>query len=316
MPAVAVFDNKNPAELARYLRDELTERLEKAETGPGKTEKPLSELFREAVLAGKMEQARGLLTAVAAVRPRFASAADLDCRPAAVRLAEGPRQPSLICLPAPAAGGGVYTLARLAEQFRGVRRFSALPLPGFVREEPIPASAAVLAELLAGAVQELAGEGPYVLLGHSSGGSLGYLTAMYLEKTGGNQPSGVILLDSFFKEELIPDFGIDGFIRGMVAREATYGPFDIGRLSGIGHYLGLMREFAPTSLEVPVLFVRAAAPFTVAPGYTGDTQAKPWDSSQTVRTVQGNHFSIVEENAPTTADIIEEWLDSIAVRST
>src|SRR5581483_7517771 len=99
---------------------------------------------------------------VAALRPRFGVPGEpgvpggVGELPAAVRLADGPRRPRLICLATPMVGGGVHQHARLAAEFRGLRHVSALPLPGFGRGEPLPGSAEALARVLADAVLKAA----------------------------------------------------------------------------------------------------------------------------------------------------------------
>ncbi|MQY09719.1 type I polyketide synthase [Actinomadura macrotermitis] len=313
LSAMAVFDNKNPAELARHLRDGLAGLL--TETGPGQDEEDPDDsfgaLFRTAVHSGRTAEGLTLLSAAAALRPRFASAADLGPWQGAVRLADGPLRPRLICLATPMAGGGVHQHARLAAQFRGSRQVSALPLPGFARGERVPGSLDTIAEVLARGVLEAAEGDPYILLGHSSGGLVAHLTAARLERTPDAGPAGVVMMDTYRTGDEAMGAGLEQLIVALLGQEATYGRFDGARLSGMSHYVTLLTGFTPAPLRAPVLFVRAEDPFIVLPGGSGDTRPAPWDPGHTLRTAPGSHFTLGEQDAPTTAAIIEEWLGSI-----
>ncbi|WP_234365617.1 hypothetical protein [Streptomyces sp. RTd22] len=42
-----------------------------------------------------------------------------------------------------------------------------------------------------------------------------------------------------------------------------------------------------------------------------EMRARPWDPDHTLRTVPGDHFSLGQEHAPTTARTIDEWLTTL-----
>ncbi|MFI0773487.1 SDR family NAD(P)-dependent oxidoreductase [Streptomyces sp. NPDC021212] len=319
LPTMAVFDSKNPSLLARLLADELT-RLPATEpqTQPHadtetETDESVTDLFRRAVHAGDTSGALALMSAVAALRPRFTAPGDLDRAPKAVRLADGPRRTRLICLATPMAAGGVHQHARLGAEFRDIRHVSALPLPGFARDEPLPGSAEALSGVLADAVLEAAEGEPFALLGYSSGGIIGHVLARHLEEVAQVPPAGLILIDTFRVDDAAMKTGFDHLMREVLAMESAYGPYDAARLSAMPHYFGVLGDFDPVPLAAPTLFVQAAEPFVAPPEGVdpAEMRARPWDPDHTLRTVPGDHFSLGQGHAPTTARTIDEWLTTL-----
>uniref|UniRef100_UPI0020B89927 type I polyketide synthase n=1 Tax=Streptomyces sp. AC512_CC834 TaxID=2823691 RepID=UPI0020B89927 len=325
LPAMVVFDNKNPAALARFVQDEFAHSAAgspEGETYGGGAGRPgdaddaasdtLSALFRRAVMSGPMAKAFDLLAAVADVRPSFSSVRDLGAAPPPVKLAEGPGSPRLICVSTPMATGGVYQQARLASYFRGVRQVSAVPVSGFSSEERLPATAEAAVEALAESVLVAADGEPFVVVGYSAGGLLAHVTAQYLETVKGVAPAAVVLLDSYRADSGRNDLD-EGMVLSMLEKESTLGRFDSYRLSTMGRYVELVPKLKTEPLDAPVLFVQCTESFSL-PGtedttsYEDDWQAKPWDPAHDVRTVKANHFSILEESAEDTARIIEEWI--------
>ncbi|MFC4535734.1 KR domain-containing protein, partial [Sphaerisporangium dianthi] len=316
LPPMAVFDNRNPAELARWLRAELAggqdsgRRLDEAPAGPADM---LSEMFRDAVHSGKAEQGFDLLRAVANLRPRYESATDLERVPTAVRLADGPGRPRLICLSTPMATGGVHQHARLVAGFRGVRHVSAVPLSGFAAGEGLPASAEAAVDVVARSVLEAAEGEPFVLLGYSSGGTLAYSTAGHLEAKLGVRPAGVVMLDTFDVHGRggagIP---LNELALGLFEKESALGGFDSARLSAMGRWVDVVPELLLGEVDAPVLFVQCAKSFYDSPD-GGDTwRATPLRPSHTLRAVEANHFTMVEEDAAETARVVEEWLGHLS----
>ncbi len=329
LPPLVVFDSKTPAALARLMRTELT--LEPASAAPGGEVSPgtggqlsvpddeigrdtLSQLFREAVLSGPMAQAFGLLGAVARTRPSYSSLADLGAVPQPVRLADGPGRPRLICVSTPMATGGAYQLARLASHFGDVRPVSAVPLSGFVPGEKLAESAEAAIEVLAASVLEAAEGEPFVLVGYSAGGLLAHVTAGYLESVLGIGAEGLVLLDTYRSDSESRDDVDRGMVLSMLEKERMFGRFDSARLATMGRYVELVPKIVPGRIEAPVLFVQCLEEFS-GPGQTpaqvtesDDWMAHPWDSTQDVRQVRANHFSMLESEAAATAGAIEDWL--------
>ncbi|WTU03330.1 SDR family NAD(P)-dependent oxidoreductase [Kitasatospora sp. NBC_00070] len=334
LPPLVVFDSKTPAALARLMQGELalepvaaTSGGEAAQGGGadgrrGQLSVPgdeigrdsLSQLFREAVLSGPMAQAFGLLSAVARTRPSYSSLADLGAVPQPVRLADGPGRPRLVCVSTPMATGGAYQLARLASHFGDVRPVSAVPLSGFVPGEKLADSAEAAIEVLAASVLEAAEGEPFVLVGYSAGGLLAHVTAGYLESVLGLGAEGLVLLDTYRSDSQSRDDLDRGMVVSMLEKEHMFGRFDSARLATMGRYVELVPKIVPGRIEAPVLFVQCLEAFS-GPGdvpaqvtESDDWMAHPWDSSQDVRQVRANHFSMLESEAAVTAAAIEDWL--------
>ncbi|MFD7714868.1 type I polyketide synthase [Streptomyces sp. NPDC059814] len=351
LPPMVVFDSKSPAELARLLRTDLlasappaadeaqmrqagaeaSERSEGSQGADGtqrayasggaeapsvgRAPETLRDLFHSAVLSGRADKGFALLQAAADVRPGFASVDEIDRLPTAVRLADGTEGPHLICLSTPMATGGVHQHARLVSHFGGRHKISALPVPGFLAGESLPTSSDAAVQALARSVLEAADGKPFVLLGYSSGGTLAYATAGYLERECGVSPAGVILLDTFKVHDGGSDgVPLDGLALGMFDKEAVFGRFDSSRLSAMGRWVELVPQLPLTPVEAPVLFVQCTQSFVpdgddMSPDLT-DGRAEPWEAGHTLRTVRANHFTLVEDRAEDTAHVIDAWLAS------
>lgn len=325
LPAMAVFDSKNPAELARHVQLRLAADLDSPGTGTGTDGEPtadtdgdtLSDLFRAAVRAGNVTQGFVLLGAVADIRPRFTGSADLPSQPRPVVLADGPTRPRLICVSTPMAVGGVHQHARLVSHLHGTRHVTALPLPGFAAGESLPDSLDAVTEVIADSVARAAEGEPYVLLGYSSGGLVAHAVASRLEAAGAG-PEGIVLLDSFQVRDEAMTVGQESLALNLLEMEPTFGRFGSARLSAMGLYANLLLDFTPGELRAPVLFVQAAESFITGPGEepAGESDgdrwlAAPWNDTQILRSAPGNHFSLVQEDAETTARIVDEWIASM-----
>ncbi|GAA2565926.1 type I polyketide synthase [Streptomyces sp. NPDC000678] len=334
----AAFEHGSPVGLAAHLAAEL-HAAEQAGNTAGDADGPASgqpgdsvpELFREAVRAGRVQDGLGLLHWVANLRETFSSAADLERPPAPVRLAEETDRPGVIALCTPAAMGGPYQFARLGASFRGVRGLSALPMPGFGPGERLPATADAVLDVLAASVREASGKRPYVLLGYSSSGVLAYALAARLEREK-TPPAAVVLLDTYLMTDA-PDgddhpqdtaqsgFAADVAI-GALVREDWYGRTGTrDSLTAMARYMSLLPAFSTQEISTPTLLVRVtdrytvdAAQTTAAPRDTAheDGWQTTWTRASAVETVPGDHFSMVEGDAATTAAAVERWLDTLS----
>ncbi|WP_455432538.1 SDR family NAD(P)-dependent oxidoreductase, partial [Streptomyces yangpuensis] len=323
---MVVLDNKNPAELARHVQEALAaewggapgpEQASRAvggTAGNGREADSLPALFRTAVMSDKVIKGFDLLRAAAALRDRFDSSADLPALPAAVPLADGPGRPRLIGITTPMTTGGALQHARIAAAFRGVRPMASIPVPGFGKGEFLPNSIDALVDVLAESVARAAGGEPFVLVGYSSGGTLAHATASRLEKHRGLKPLGVALLDTYQidtdntgQARVMEQMSV-----GLVAKDSEYGLFDSTGLTAMSSYFDLMPQFRLDTVEAPVLLIgceRSFIPESADTTQTGDEwRVKAWDDRQTFRTVDANHFTIIEEDAEHTARIMEQWL--------
>ncbi|MFJ1709113.1 type I polyketide synthase [Kitasatospora sp. NPDC088346] len=248
-----------------------------------------------------------------------------------IRLADGPAEPMLLCLPSLLAISGPHQYARLAAALRGRRAVQALPLPGFLDGERLPADAAAILDLAARSVLRAAGGAKFALLGHSTGGLLAQATAARLEELGAG-PAAVVLVDTYSFEPAGetsvagttgpgtsgPADSVAGLLPvltgAMLAREGAYVPMDDTRLTAMGGYLRLFTGWQPAQIAAPTLLVRAPESLSV-PGdggreLTSGARAS-WPHEHTLLDGLGDHFTVMEEHAAATAELVGNWLGEV-----
>ncbi|WP_432844586.1 SDR family NAD(P)-dependent oxidoreductase [Amycolatopsis sp. CA-161197] len=318
LPSTAVFDNKTPARLAEWLRDELAGSVTAANAPTPGTATPvagdtLDRLFFRAANGGKLTEALGMLKAVAAIRDTFETPAELEDLPEAVTLADGPASPRLICISSPVVTGGVHQYARIAAHFRGKRHVSALPLVGFALGEPVPASATAAARVVAESVLHASDGDPFILVGHSSAGSLAYAAAGVLEQTWGVRPDGVALLDTLSMQhragENVDFVETTRFYLAEIENPTV--TLNSARLSAMGHWFSKMADLETPRTTAPTLLVQCAVDLF------GDEIEHDQDDllsrvpADVVTTVAADHFSLAKEDSALTAQAVEEWLSTL-----
>ncbi|WP_370040911.1 type I polyketide synthase [Micromonospora sp. M71_S20] len=314
LPATVVFDYPTPRALAAHLHTQIGSgagpvAAPAAEPGGG-----FGELFRQACERGEYTNFIGIMNAAAAFRPSFASRAELAERgglPQPVRLARGgdPAQPHLICFPAFSGKSSAHQFARLAAPVRQECHLSALPEPGFLKGETLPANLAALVEVHAEEVLRLADGGPFVLVGHSAGGVVAHTVAQYLQERG-VPAAGVVVIDSYyFDESRLEDVLRPGLIEGLIDRNYRLG---VGQddvwgdawLTAMGRYFFL--EWRLTPIDAPTLLVRATQPMPAWPA--GLDWQPAWQFPHTAVDVPGDHFTMMEEHAESTVRAIRRWI--------
>ncbi|GAB2920344.1 type I polyketide synthase [Streptomyces heilongjiangensis] len=322
LPPTLVFDLDTPQALAadlseRYATDPAAAPAPSASApaGDGAAARPedtVGALFRDACRQGRIDDGFALLQAVAELRPVFDSPADLPGPAAGLRLAAGDEGAPLICFSSYVALAGVHQYARFASAFRGRRDVWALPTPGFGRGEPLPASLDVVARAQAEQVLRCADGRPFVLTGSSSGGVLALAAARHLEKSG-HPPLGVALLDTYMPRADSPFTRFSAeMLGGMFDRESTFAHMDADRLSAMSWYIRMIGEWDPGELTAPVVLLRPSEPpVTLAAGTDSEEWRSSWDGAGTVVDVPGNHFTMMESHAATTAGSLTAWIDTV-----
>ena len=310
LPASVMSECPTSAALARRLHAGLAV----SSPPPGRAVPPqphsLSVLYARAAQAGRAEEIMNLIGVLAGLRPAFSSRSDLGDMPGPVPISRGPAVPRLICLSSFFGRSGAHEYARFAAGFRGIREVSALPAPGFAAGELLPASVDALVGVHAVTISEAAGDMPFVLVGHSSGGLIAHAVANYLEDNG-ITPSAIVLLDTYAPER--KEFARTEYWSAVLG--AVMGDSEQWRddgedawLTAMAHYFSLdwrcMRRTA-----IPTLLVRAAEPLGVS-AESGDWESLSWtySGSVTVIDVPGNHFTMMTDHAATTAQAVSEWL--------
>jgi acyl transferase domain-containing protein/acyl carrier protein/thioesterase domain-containing protein len=304
LPATTVFDFATPALLADHLLAGLKpERVpQPAATGT------IDALYRQACADGKIADGMELVLAASKLRLSFDVSTVHENLPEPLRLAEGTTTPVVVCFPAMAATAGPHQYARFAGAFRGRRQVNVLPMPGFVRGERLPSTMDALLDAQAEAVLRCTGDSPAVLLGHSAGGWIANAVAHRLAELGAS-PAGVVLLDSIAPGADISAEDQFGMVGMMFDKEREMGAsvIDDVRLTAMGGYHRIFADWTVPPLDCPVLYVRAADPMFAAPA------AHPaWPLPHELTEVAGNHFTMLEEHARSTAAAVDSWLNSVS----
>ncbi|MFD7862987.1 type I polyketide synthase [Streptomyces sp. NPDC059783] len=313
LPATVAFDHTSPLDLAAHLDtllgtgpDPAPGGADPAPAGPD-TDETIGRLFRRACEERRLREGFDLLQSVARLRPTFTDPAEVDASPTSVRLAKGDEPVRLVCFASQVALAGVHQYARFASAFRDVRDVTALAVPGFAPGEALPATEDALIGLLARMVREQVGDAPCVLLGSSSGGVLAYATAARLEQEG-HAPAGVALIDTYVPgDDSLGQFE-DQLLGGMFEREAGFARMDAARLSAMSWYFNLLGGWRPGPIASPVLLVRAGEPMPGGEGLDPEKWQTGWDRADDVVNVTGNHFTMMEDLAHTTADAVDRWI--------
>jgi acyl transferase domain-containing protein/thioesterase domain-containing protein len=344
LPAMLIFDHPTPSALAKHLMDRLT--LDERDAGdrstPAGSARPdatapdrsggaaeigsagtaeagsggaaeagsagtLGRMFQQANSSGMTEEFMGTLMSVSRFRPTFDVPPDADRAPPALQLSTGAQSPSVICLPSILATAGPHQYVRCARAFSGIRDVLALSLPGFLGDEPLPASTQVVLASQAEAVRRAASAAPFVLMGHSAGGVLAHGVAGHLESIG-VFPAAVVLIDPYpFQSAGLYDG--QRLLGTMLEGEGAQMAINDVRLTAMGAYLRLLANLTPTEIVSPTLLVRATEPMDgISPGREWRAS---WEYADTVLDTPGNHFTMMEEHAEVTVKAIHAWLSGL-----
>ena len=263
----------------------------------------LTRLLRQAHDAGRLPDALPMLTTGSRFIPAFRSATELTGPPRRVLVSEGNARPQLIYVPSFLAGSGPHQFVRLATAFDRRARTSALVLPGFDRDSPVPATWTAALDALAATVHLVAGGGPYVLVGHSIGGVVAHALAGRMARTGQPAARGVVLIDTFDPSPARQDAMLDWAMGSVLDRDPDGVIVNDDNLLAMGAYLRIFQDWQHTHATVPVLQVSASA-----------SPWPAWQVADTVTPVAADHFSVLEEHAGVTAEAIERWLPTAGVR--
>jgi pimeloyl-ACP methyl ester carboxylesterase len=234
----------------------------------------------------------------------FASARELKVPSERVTLCDGEIGLPLVCLPPFMPGSGAFQFTELAKAFASRRTLTVVPNPGFAAGEDPPASLPALSEALTEIVcAAVAGE-PFVLVGYSGGGVIAHVVASHLERLGAPL-RGLIVLDTFVAAD--PDTGrlIASVIADLARRPSSRLMLSERQLIATGAYIRLFRDWAPGPLLTPSLMLHASR---ALPGITDGDRSAGYAMAAVHADVPGDHFSLLEADAATTAQSMEQWI--------
>ncbi|MBB5938757.1 type I polyketide synthase [Streptomyces zagrosensis] len=261
--------------------------------------------------SGRFAEFSAFLRDAAHFRETFGTPSELTRRAAPVRLAQGPGLPRLICFPSFAGKSGAHQYARLASAARGVQDVWAVPAPGFVADEALPADLDALVGLHAADVEEIAAGAPFAIAGHSAGGWIAHAVTERLEKLG-VPPVCLVLLDSYLPNSpMLPHVQAvlgQGLAAGQGALAAAGAALDDVCLTAMGGYGGLFAGWQPQQLATPVLQARASEPLA---GFPNAGWQATWQASHTEIEVPGDHFSMTNDHGEATLRAVREHLGGL-----
>ncbi|MEU4895678.1 type I polyketide synthase [Streptomyces sp. NPDC021722] len=263
----------------------------------------LGVLFRAACSRGQSWDGMALLTVAARLRPVFDRTGAPGATHEPVMLAVGGTGSRLVCFPALNAVSGPQEYARLGAGLRGLRPVSAVRHPGFEPREALPATLDALVTAQAIAVRAAAAEDSPVLLGRSAGGWVAHAVAERLESEGA-APAAVVLVDTDPPGHGDRGQALSAMTSDMLRRAAEFASASPARLTAMARYFELFSGWKPAPLACPTLYVRARKPLP------GAEPAPDWSLPHAEVTVDGDHFTMLEEHARTTALAIHQWLSA------
>ncbi|MCM3923398.1 thioesterase domain-containing protein, partial [Frankia sp. AiPs1] len=268
------------------------------------------DLYRRACSIGKFKEGVDLIRTAAKLRPLFTASEEFTGRTQPIQLAAGPASPVLVGVPSMVAPSGPHNFARLALHLHGRRAVHGLSLPGFGEGDMMPASAEVTIDLMADIVTRNFTDAPFALAGYSAGGWLAHAIATRIEERGG-RAAAVILLDTWFPGDRIPENEVNEELRGIAVNNQAYALITEAQVTAQGGYLDLFDGWRPSEIETPIVLVRAMERPPQQPENGDDPDApdnEEWKLSHDTVEVHGDHQTMMNEHAESTAAAIHHWL--------
>ncbi|MBB6120696.1 type I polyketide synthase [Nocardiopsis algeriensis] len=311
LPAGLAFAHPTPRDLAAHLDAETSGT---AETGGAAAPEPtagegLVELFVDACKQRRIAEGIDLLWSASRMRPAFTGSHDIGAPRIPVRLSREGTATRLICLPSVLMISGVQEFARFAGHIRGRRKVDVIAQPGFAGGEPLPATVDAVAEVLADAVTACAEGEPYVLVSRSSGGWVAHAVVERLERLQARGEAKAPVLTALMDTPAPADVDVSGLPTietGVVERGEMIGIMDGVRLTAMGAYLRLFRDWTPGPVSTPVLQLRPEQPTVDRDG--NELESFTWAVDHEVLRVPGDHFTMLEGHVDVVGALFHDWL--------
>ncbi|WP_333777439.1 type I polyketide synthase [Streptomyces sp. IBSBF 3136] len=269
----------------------------------------LPALYRKVCESGDVVSAMHLLVTASLAAPSFGGVEADRHELSPLRLASGAGGPALVCVPGFAPGLGRPWHAGPAACFHGERDVFELRHPGVDDGDAVAKDLRTLAGLHAATVRRYLGGRPYVVVGHSMGGTAAHAVTERLVADG-DPPAGLVLVDSY---HVTPDREAEPWLLALPARlplamgERFDSEVDDLTLLSMGAYTRMIRAWEPQSTGVPTLLVRATVPLPGMP----ERWRSAWPGTHDTVDVPGSHLSMLEEDARTTAAAVRDWIGAL-----
>ncbi|WP_416970861.1 SDR family NAD(P)-dependent oxidoreductase [Streptomyces sp. 4F14] len=305
---LAAYLVANRAEEVRALVAGLHPELVRDEGAVDVAQPVLGTLFHAAVRSAPPAQGAALLKSAARLRPAFETGADTP-DPETLYLAEGEDEVGLVCLPSLIAPTGAHQYLRLAMALRGRRSVWATGMPGYGTGDPLPQTLDAAIDRQVTALRGRFAGRRLALVAYSSGGWPAHEIARRLEADG-TPPAALVLLDSPARPGDALADGMITITRWLADRYPQL-PADDEQLTAMARYAELFEGWEPRPVSTPTLFVAPSSTEALSE-VLGDPSRQlwrpDWPLDHTRLEVPGNHFTLLEEHAGTTAHTVHEWL--------
>jgi acyl transferase domain-containing protein/acyl-CoA synthetase (AMP-forming)/AMP-acid ligase II/thioesterase domain-containing protein/acyl carrier protein len=328
LSAAVVFEHRTAEELARHLLGLLGDAEPAASaapeaTGPERPAYTLSSLFRTVSAAGQPVAAMHLLVTASWAVPTFPAAQGREHALPPIRRSPGSSgsgRPTVVYFPAyhPSLASDGGDFPRFHSVFQDGLDVLEFPHPGIGAGAAVPQDRAALAHTQAENVLRHVEDGPFVVVGRSAGGNVAHLVAHQLESMG-RAPTGLVLLDTY---HITPDnSGKDWLLSLAAPPPRDTSPQDTGQplftgdddsvLAAIGAYNRIFLSWHPEPVATPTLLVRALRPTpAMAASADADDWRTSWPAAHDVVDVPGDHLTMMQEHAETTASAIRTWIEA------
>ncbi|MED7952998.1 alpha/beta fold hydrolase, partial [Streptomyces sp. BE303] len=341
------FDHPDPTQLADHLAVLITELLASGGAAPAGTapagaaagtaagsvaavhgsgggapvddpRHPLSTLYRRLAAQGSFPEASALIGVASHLRSRFGAEERARHVLKPIRLASGSGELAVVAFPALSAISGPHEYARLGHSFQGERDVFVVPSPGWDPSDLLPDHLDTYLDMHTETVLELLGdERPFVIVGRSMGGCVAQAVAERLEARG-RAVAGLVLVDSYPMDsaarEGMGEWWLHAMLGGMIDRIEQYDMiWSDSSLTSMGGYNNVFAGWEPSPVAAPILALRADTPLR---GMVVDTAEREdwrayWPVPHEVLDIPGDHFTVLEQHTPTTAEAVRGWIDRI-----
>jgi acyl transferase domain-containing protein/acyl carrier protein len=307
LPSTLVFDHPTTAAVAELIVAQAPQ-IQPREQPPRASEDELGiigQMIQHASERMELDDMVSFLMTGSGFLPVFDSLQERSSLPHVATVARGQEGPELVCVPSFANRLGPHQFLRIARALDGKRTVSVVSLPGLEEQDLLPASFELLSDSIAAAVGQAVADRPFVLVGYSTGGDIAHGVARSLERDG-PAPLGLVLLDTYMLDSSEPMRMFAAMMGQLAGGERMTAVMDDRHILAMGAYIRMLSEAPADAIDTPSLLVAASE------SLGGGLQSEVSRETDSTTPVVGNHFTIIEEHAETTAAAIDAWLSQMA----